>query len=304
MTHRHNHHHSHTHTHGNSRKNILLAFVLNLGFSIVELVGGLLTNSVAILSDALHDFGDSISLGMAWYFEKVAERKPTARFTFGYKRFALLGALVNSTVLLIGSGIVIFESVKRVIHPEEVSAKGMFWLAVFGIIINGYAALRTRHSDSINERVVSLHLLEDVLGWIAVLVASTFMLFFDLPILDPILSIGISCFVLYNVFRNFRDTFGVILQGVPDNIDIEDLMNKVSGLPCIKGVHDLHVWTLDSQYNILSLHLVVENNITTLQQCEAIKQRVKNLLKENNIDHITIEIEAADEECSACSLLS
>lgn len=301
---------SHSHSHilsrnrHNSRKNILLAFMLNLGFSIIELAGGLITNSVAILSDALHDFGDSISLGMAWYFEKISERKPDARYTFGYKRFALLGALINSAILLTGSVIVIFESIKRIVHPEEVIARGMFGLAILGIVINGFAVWRTRHSSSINERVVSLHLLEDVLGWIAVLIASTFMMFFDLPMLDPLLSIGISCYILFNVFRNLRATFNIILEGVPENIDLATLKNRILEIPEIRKVHDVHVWTLDSQYNLISLHIVVDpEKMSTISQRQAIKQQVKKLLNQNHIDHITIEIESSDEKCSDCNLL-
>src|SRR5574344_1135248 len=188
--------HSHNHTQGGNN-NIAVAFFLNFSFTIIELVGGLITNSVAILSDALHDFGDSISLALAWYFDKLSRHTPNARYSYGYKRFALLGALINAVVLLVGSLFVIYECVLRMIHPQPVVVQGMFWLAILGVVINGIAVLRTRKDAGVNERVVSLHMLEDVLGWIAVLIVSVVMLFVDVPILDPILSVCIALFVLY-----------------------------------------------------------------------------------------------------------
>ncbi|HRS68543.1 MAG TPA: cation diffusion facilitator family transporter, partial [Paludibacteraceae bacterium] len=226
MENHHSHHHTHVHS-PESGKNIAIAFLLNFSFTIIELVGGLLTNSVAILSDALHDLGDSISLALAWYFQKVSGYSPSARYSYGYKRFALLGALINATVLLLGSVFVIYASVMRILQPQYVKVEGMFLLAILGVIINGVAVWRTHKSSGINERIVSLHLLEDVLGWIAVLIASVVMMFVEVPILDPILSIGISVFVLYNVVRNLIATFNVILQGVPSDIKLIELQKKV-----------------------------------------------------------------------------
>ena len=222
--HKHNHTHDHHH---HAEKNIAVAFFLNFSFTIIELIGGLLTNSVAIMSDALHDFGDSISLGMAWYFEKLSKRSPNAKYSYGYKRFALLGALLNCIILLLGSTFVIYECVKRLFNPQEVVVEGMFFLAIAGVIINGFAVLRTRKGKGVNERVVSLHLLEDVLGWIAVLIVSIVMFFVDLPILDPILSIGIAIFILYNVVRNLKTTLNVLLQGVPKEMNITHIKEEV-----------------------------------------------------------------------------
>lgn len=289
---------SHQHTSGS--KNIATAFFLNFGFCIIELAGGLITNSVAILSDALHDFGDSISLALAWYFEKVAKRSPSARFTYGYKRFSLLGALINSIVLLVGSVIIIYECVLRIIEPQEVQAKGMLILAIFGVIINGIAVLRTRKGSGINERVVSLHLLEDVLGWIAVLVVSIVMLFVDLPILDPILSICIAIFVLYNVFKNLKTTFQVILQGVPSEMNLAAIQTKLQQIPLVQSVHDLHIWSLDSEYNVASLHVVVKNNDNISNNLLTIKQQIKQTMHAEGIEHTTVEFETADEHCEPC----
>ena len=295
-------HHSHHHTHVHSPeggKNIAIAFLLNFSFTIIELVGGLLTNSVAILSDALHDLGDSISLALAWYFQKVSGYSPSARYSYGYKRFALLGALINATVLLLGSVFVIYASVMRILQPQYVKVEGMFLLAILGVIINGVAVWRTHKSSGINERIVSLHLLEDVLGWIAVLIASVVMMFVEVPILDPILSIGISVFVLYNVVRNLIATFNVILQGVPSDIKLIELQKKVEQLDAVISVHDLHVWSLDSQYNIASLHAVISPEMT-LDQMAQLKQKIKLLMLAEQIEHTTVEFETEQEECHPC----
>ncbi|MDR1403708.1 MAG: cation diffusion facilitator family transporter, partial [Tannerellaceae bacterium] len=217
------HTHNHTHSHGeDSAGNIRIAFFMNLFFAIIELIGGLFTNSVAILSDALHDFGDSISLGIAWYLQKFSEKRRDKYYSYGYKRFSLLGALFISIILLIGSIFVIEECIKRLAEPQIPNAQGMFALAIFGIAINGVAVLRLKKGSSINERAVSLHMMEDVLGWIAVFIVSFVMMFVDMPILDPLLSIGISIWILTNIYKNLRDTFHILLQQVPQNVDLED----------------------------------------------------------------------------------
>lgn len=296
----HNHHHSHDHNlSGAGTKNIALAFYLNLIFSVIELIGGMLTNSVAILSDALHDLGDSISLGMAWYFQKVSKKKPDGKYTYGYKRFSILSALLNSLILLTGSGIVLYESAIRLFHPVQSDAKGMLLLAVLGILVNGFAALRLRKGGSLNERVVSLHMLEDVLGWVAVLIASIVMIYTDWSILDPILSIGISCFILYNVYHNLSKAFRVILQGKPDDVNEADLRESLLNLKPVKGIHDLHIWTMDSEYLVLTVHLVLPES-TTENERQTLRAAAHELLKTKGIQHATIEMESASENCEWC----
>ena len=198
-----------------------------------------------------------------------------------------------------GSVIVIHASVMRILQPQYVKVEGMFLLAILGVIINGVAVWRTHKSSGINERIVSLHLLEDVLGWIAVLIASVVMMFVEVPILDPILSIGISIFVLYNVVRNLIATFNVILQGVPSDIKLIELQKKVEQLDAVISVHDLHVWSLDSQYNIASLHAVISPEMT-LDQMAQLKQNIKLLMLAEQIEHTTVEFETEQEECHPC----
>jgi cobalt-zinc-cadmium efflux system protein len=292
------HHHEHHH-HEQGTKNIALAFFLNFSFCIIELIGGLLTNSIAILSDSLHDFGDSIALGLAWIFQKISSRKPTPQYTYGYKRFSLLSAILNSVILLTGSVFVIYESIQRIVSPAETNAEGMLLLAILGIVVNGAAIFRLKKGNSVNERVVSLHLLEDVLGWLAVLIVSIVMIFVDVPVLDPLLSVGISIYILYNVYRNLKISFLVILQGKPTNIDEKEVIEKLKKLPGVSGIHDLHIWTMDSEYHILTVHLVLEESHDIVQQ-QKIRSDAHGLLKEMGIQHATIEIEYTNENCEWC----
>lgn len=286
----------HNHTHNHATKNITVAFFLNLIFAIIELIGGIFTNSIAILSDALHDFGDSISLGVAWYLQRISERKRDNYYSYGYKRFSLLGAIFISAVLLIGSVFIIIECAGRLMHPQQPDATGMFWLAILGIIVNGFAALRLKKGESLNERAVSLHLIEDVLGWIAVLIVSIVMMFLKIPILDPLLSIGISIWVLTNVYKNLRETFRILLQEAPQNVDLPTLQVAILRITGVQSLHDIHLWTLDGEKHIMTLHIVTEDNIT-LENLQWIKNNVRNLCTDHGITHATIELETASEKC-------
>jgi len=260
MAHNHNHNHSHGHSHGHhhhGEANISFAFWLNTAFAIIELVGGYLTNSVAIMSDALHDFGDSFSLGISWYFQRVSKKKRDEKYSYGYKRFSLLGAFINSIVLTVGSVIIIEESVRRVLSPVQPNVDGMIWLAVLGIAANGLAMLRLKKGKSINERVVYLHFIEDVLGWVAVLIGAIVMKFFTVPVLDPILSIAIAAYILLNVYRNIKELLKIVLQAMPESVSEEKIKEAVLKYPEVISVHDIHIWTMDGEYNVLSMHIVV-----------------------------------------------
>jgi cobalt-zinc-cadmium efflux system protein len=285
----HDHHH---HTEGN----VKVAFFLNLGFTVIEIIGGLYTNSLAILSDALHDLGDSLSLGMSWYFQRLSKKGRTTTFSYGYRRFSLIGAIINSIVLIVGSIIILTHAIPALLNPHETNAQGMLYLAILGIVVNGAAVLKLRKGHSINEKVVSLHLLEDVLGWVAVLIGSIIMLYFDAPYIDPLLSIMISLFVLFNVYKNLRKSFLVILQGIPDEVDIETIRKKLRNMEQVADLHDCHVWSMDGDYNVMSIHLTLKKNYDLDEQI-SIKEKARKLLKDESINHITIELEHPDEEC-------
>lgn len=291
MGHNHNHHHDHS-----GVKNIRVAFFLNFVFTLFEIAGGLYTNSIAILSDAVHDLGDSLSLGLAWYFQKMAQKGSSKTYSYGYKRYSLLGAIINSIVLIVGSIFILSESIPRLFHPEKPYAEGMFFLAIFGVLVNGAAVFRLKKGNTLNEKVVSLHLLEDVLGWLAILIGSIIMYFFNFPILDPLMSIGISLFVLYNVYKNIRQTLHIILQGTPQEYSVTEITQWVKEIKDIESIHDLHIWSIDGDYNILTVHIVLSKNVSFNQTIE-IKKQIRELLLEKGIEHVTIEFENSDENC-------
>lgn len=294
--HNHKHGHSHLHIHTDSVKNIRLAFFLNITFTIIELIGGILTGSLAILSDALHDLGDSVSLGLAWFFEKLSGKKRTADFSYGYKRFSLLAALINANILLIGSFFILSRAIPALWDPQMPDAKGMIILAVLGIIFNGAAVLKLGHHHSVNEKVVRLHLLEDVLGWVAVLIVSIILLFWHIPVLDPILSIVISLFILWNVFKNLKSTLKIFLQAVPADISVEAITAQLASIKPIISVHDVHIWSLSENYNILTAHIVVSDNIA-LTEIDTLKHQCRHMLQHENIQHSTLEFESKTDNC-------
>ncbi|MEA4967727.1 MAG: cation diffusion facilitator family transporter [Bacteroidaceae bacterium] len=275
----------------NSTKNIRTAFFLNLAFAFVELIGGIITNSVAILSDAVHDFGDSISLAIAWALQKKSNKAKDDKYSYGYKRFSLLSSVILSGILLVGSILILVEAIGRLFNPQEVNAQGMLWLAILGIIVNGLAALSVKRGKTLNERAVFLHIMEDVLGWIGVLVISIVMIFVNLPILDPILSISITIWVLYNVYKNLKATFNILLQAFPKDVDVKKLTKEIEAIDNVISIHDLHIWTQDGNSHVMTLHIVAEKNY------EAIKLKVREMAKAYNIDHVTIELEDKDSTC-------
>ena len=290
----HAHHH---HPVDEDVKNIKVAFFLNFSFTIIEFVGGMLTNSVAILSDAVHDLGDSFSLGLSWYFQRVSKRPRTKEYTYGFKRFSLLGAVVNSVVLLVGSVVILMRAIPRLFHPEQPDVKGMLLLAVLGVVVNGLAVLRLRRGSSLNERVVSLHLLEDVLGWVAVLIGAGVMYFVDAPIIDSLLSVGITLFILYNVYRNIRQSMHIILQGSPAAVDMDEVQRSIVKMDGVKSVHDLHAWSVDGQYNVLTIHVVLHRE-QPMAELGPLKAAIRDALLKLGVQHTTIEFEISDEDCN------
>ena len=293
--HEHNHSH-HDHHHHGELKNIQIAFFLNLFFTIIEIVGGFITNSTAILSNAIHDLGDCLSLGFAWYFQKVAKKGSDTSYSYGYKRFSLLGAIINSVVLITGSVLILTVAIPRILNPEVTKTGGMILFAILGVLVNGAAVFRLKKGNSINERVVSLHLLEDVLGWSAVLIGSIVMHFVNVPVLDPIMSVAIACFVLYNVINNVGQSLRIILQGIPREVDIEAISKHLQQFDGVDNIHDLHVWSVDGNYNVLTVHVVLNSSLK-MEKLAELKEQIRESLNEKDIQHATIEFETADEKC-------
>lgn len=292
MGHSHSHH-GHKHSSGS---NLKLAFFLNLGFTILEIFGGLYTNSVAILSDAVHDLGDSFSLGLAWYLNKKSKKTATNQFSFGYQRFSLAGAFINALILLVGSIYIITEAIQRFQNPEVSDAQGMILFALVGVSVNGYAAYRVSKGASQNEKVISWHLVEDVLGWVAVLIAGIVLYFKDIPWLDPALSLGIALFILWNVFKNLKGTIYIFLQAVPDNVSLDEIKGKICQLEKVDSVHHMHVWSLEGEHHVFSVHAKLAPAVS-IDELVDIKTQIKTILKSYPFSHYTVEIELDGEEC-------
>lgn len=286
------HHHHHT-----SSDNLRLAFFLNLGFTVLEFIGGLYVNSIAIISDAVHDLGDSLSLGTSWYLDKKSKKGADTQFSYGYGRFSLLGALINSLVLIGGSIYVVYEAVGRILEPEYSDAQGMMVFAIIGVLVNGYAAWKVSKGKTMNEKVVSWHLLEDVLGWVAVLIAAIVLYFYDNPYLDPALSLLITLYILYNVVRRLRETLHLFLQGVPKEIDLEGIKSEILKIERVASLHNTHIWSQEGENHVFTTHVKLKN-IETIDQIIAVKEAIKKLLKGYHFHHCTVETEVDHEHCS------
>ncbi|MBR9683096.1 cation transporter [Candidatus Woesearchaeota archaeon] len=271
--------------------NFKIAVLLNVTFTIIEIIGGLWTNSLAILSDALHDFGDSVALISGWFLDKKSrQKKPDTKRTYGYQRLSLLSALFSGIVLVGGSLFILAKAIPRLLNPEHVNSTGMIGIAIVGILFNGLGFWRMHKGKNLNSKVLSWHLLEDVLGWIVILIGGIIMTFWDTHIIDPIMTIGITVFVLYGVTKNVREAFNIFLQGVPKGMNVEDVKKSLIKIRGVKDVHDVHIWSLEGETNIFTGHIVVSDKL--LRESDETRKKIKKVMKENNLQHSTIELES------------
>ena len=288
-SHSHSNGHGHMHNHSTSAKNIKVAFLLNFTFSIIEIFGGIITNSSAILSDAIHDLGDSLSLGLAMIFEKQSEKNPNKIFTYGYKRLSVISAIINILVLAIGTVLVLRESIERLFSPQPIVAEGMLFLAIIGVVINGVSVFRMKSSIKISEKAVMLHLLEDLFGWIAVFIVSIAVMFTDFYILDPILSLIICFIMIRNIYYGIKSLYKIIMQATPEGVEISKIENeifdKIDGI----SIESFRVWSLDGESNVASLNILT-NDISSIKDIFSIKDEVKHILSNHNIEDVTVEI--------------
>ncbi len=274
-----------------TEKNILIAFLLNLSFSILEFAGGVFTGSVAIVSDAVHDIGDAASIGIAFFLEKKSKKQPDEDYTYGYARYSVIGGVITTLILLFGSVMVIYNAVARIINPTEIHYNGMIVFAIIGVGVNLAAALFTREGGSLNQKAVNLHMLEDVLGWIVVLVGAIVMKFTDFAIIDPIMSIGVAIFILVNALKNMREVLELFLEKTPHGIEIHEIEEHLCEIPGVLGVHHIHVWSIDGQNNYATMHVVTNGDT------HEIKHKIREELREHGIGHATLELEAEGERC-------
>lgn len=276
-----------------TEKNILIAFLLNLAFAIFEFVGGIFTGSVAIVSDAIHDLGDAASIGVSFFLEKKSKKQPDEAYTYGYARYSVLGSAITTLTLLIGAVIVIYNAILRIITPVPIDYNGMILFAVVGVCVNLGAALITRKGESLNQKAVNLHMLEDVLGWIVVLIGAVVMRFTDFAILDPVLSIGVAVFIGINALRNLKEVIELFLEKTPDGIKVQQIKDSLMELPGILDVHHIHLWSMDGQSHYATMH------IRTAADPHEVKDVVREKLGTFGIGHVTLELEAENEHCHA-----
>lgn len=274
-----------------TQRNILIAFIVNLLCSVLECIGGLITGSFAIISDSIHDLGDALSIGVSYFLEKKSRKEPDNKFTYGYMRYSVIGGVFTITILLIGSVLVIIGSVNRIMNPVEIKYNRMIFFAVSGVIMNFLASWVTREGDSINQKAVNLHMLEDVMGWIVVLIGSVIMKFTDISIIDPLMSIGVSIFIFINAIKELKDIADLFLEKVPEGISVEKLANNVKDIEGVLGVHHIHIWSMDGYNRYATMHVITD--------CEhgEIKQKVRKKLSEHGISHVTLELEKSNEDC-------
>ena len=272
-------------------RNIFIAFILNLFFSIFEFVGGILTGSVAIISDSIHDAGDAASIGIAFFLEKKSKKQPDEKYTYGYARYSVVGSVITTLILLFGSAWVIYNAIGRIISPTEIDYNGMIVFALIGATVNLIAAFVTKDGDSLNQRAVNLHMLEDVLGWIVVLIGAIVMRFSNITVLDPIMSIGVAIFIIVNAIRNLKDSLDLFLEKAPGEINVSEIKEHLEEINGVIEVHHIHVWSLDGQLHYATLHAV------TAENAHDIKHKIREELKEHGINHVTIELEFDGEPC-------
>lgn len=274
-----------------TEKNILIAFLLNVSFSIFEFFWWIFTGSVAILSDSIHDLWDALSIWISYFLEKKSKQWPDKNHTYWYIRYSVIGSVITTAILLFGSAFVIYQSILRIITPVEINYNWMIIFAIFWVVVNFVASYVTRRWNSLNQKSVNLHMLEDVLGWIVVLIWSILMKFTDITIIDPILSICVAVFILYHTIKNLREIVNIFLEKTPDGIDIDEIRDHILNVKWVEDVHHIHVRSIDWFNNFATLHVVVK------EYNKEIKQKVKEELKEHNICHSTIELELTDENC-------
>ena len=272
-------------------RNIFIAFILNLAFSVFEFIGGIFTGSVAIISDAVHDIGDAASIGASFFLEKKSKKQPDEAYTYGYSRYAVIGSVLTTLILLLGSLAVIYHAILRMIDPVEINYNGMILFAIVGVCVNLAAALVTRDGDSLNQRAVNLHMLEDVLGWIVVLVGAVVMRFTNFYMIDSLMSIGVAIFILVNALKGLKEALDLFLEKTPHGISIREITEHICEIDGVLGVHHVHVWSMDGHNNYATMHVVVNGDK------HKIKHNIREELKEHGIGHATLELEEENEHC-------
>ena len=270
-----------------SKTSIWLAFFLNLSYAIVEFIAGGIFGSSAVLADSVHDLGDAMAIGLSALLETISNREEDRQYTLGYKRFSLLGAMLTAVILMIGSVLVILENVTKIVHPQPVNEEGILWLGIIAVAINVLASLVVRKGKTKNESILSLHFLEDTLGWLAVILMAIILRFTDWYILDPLLSLVISIFILTKAIPRFWSALKIFLDAVPEGVETSDLEKDLEALPNVKSVNQLSIWSMDGLENNAIVHVCLEE----VEHMEVCKESIRDLLKTCGFQNITIEVD-------------
>ena len=271
-----------------SKTSIWLAFFLNLSYAIVEFIAGGIFGSSAVLADSVHDLGDAIAVGISALLETISNREEDRQYTLGYKRFSLLGAMLTAVILMIGSVLVILENVTKIVHPQPVNEEGILWLGIIAVAINVLASLVVRKGKTKNESILSLHFLEDTLGWLAVILMAIILRYTDWYILDPLLSLVISIFILTKAIPRFWSALKIFLDAVPEGVDIKQVKKDLEQLDHVASVNQLNLWTMDGLEKNAIVHVCLEE----IEHIEYCKESIRNLLKDYGFQNVTIEVDA------------
>ena len=266
---------------------VWIAFFLNLSYAIVEFIAGGIFGSSAVLADSVHDLGDAIAIGISALLETISNREEDRHYTLGYKRFSLLGALVTAVILITGSILVILENIAKIFHPQSVNDEGIFWLGIIAITINVLASLVIRKGQTKNESILSLHFLEDTLGWLAVILMAIILRFTDWYILDPLLSLAISFFILSKALPRFWSTLKIFLDAVPEGVDIQKIKTDLAELDHVASINQLNLWTMDG----LEKNAIVHVCLKEMEHMETCKESIRIFLKDCGFQNITIEVD-------------
>ena len=266
---------------------VWIAFFLNLTYAIVEFIAGGVFGSSAVLADSVHDLGDAIAIGISAFLESISNREEDSHYTLGYKRFSLLGAMITAVILMTGSVLVILENIAKIFHPQSVNDEGIFWLGIIAITINVLASLVIRKGQTKNESILSLHFLEDTLGWVAVILMAIVLRFTDWYILDPLLSLVISFFILSKALPRFWRTLKIFLDAVPEGVDIQKIKTDLAELDHVASINQLNLWTMDG----LEKNAIVHVCIKEVGNMEACKESIRIFLKDCGFQNVTIEVD-------------
>ena len=287
--------HEHSHSHSGNKKVLRVSFIVIAVFMVVEIVGGLLTNSLALLSDAGHMFSDAAALGLSLLAFHFGERPGSRSNTFGYKRFEILAALLNGLTLMLIAVWIVYEAVGRFANPPEIATTGMLVVSVIGLLVNIFVAWYMHRGgdteENINMRGAYLHVLGDLLGSVGAIAAAVLMMAFGWRWADPLASVIVALLIAKSGWGVLKSSSHILMEGAPANIHCDDIVAEIKKVNGVESVHDLHIWTITSGLHALSCHIVVDGSLS-VAEAEQIVYEVEHQLQHQNISHVTVQTES------------